>query len=66
HATEGVAALPLAVLIIAAAGAVGIAGILGWQVGQAVSAIGRAVIPLALIAGTVYVLSRFVEAKYTK
>ena len=47
---RGVAFLPLLVRIPATLGAVGIAGILGWRIGEGISEITKKIIPLALIA----------------
>lgn len=64
---QGFAILPLAVLIIGALGAVGIGGVLGWKVGNVVesigNSIGKSLIPLTLVGGGIWLLSRFVEAK---
>ncbi|MFA5187614.1 MAG: hypothetical protein WC551_14130 [Patescibacteria group bacterium] len=64
--SEGIAALPLAVLLIAAIGAVGIGGVLGWKIGDVISKIGEYILPLALLGGGVFLLTRFVDAKYKK
>ena len=64
--SEGIAALPIAVLIIAAIGAVGIGGVLGWRVGDVIGKVGEYILPLALLAGGVFLLTRFVDAKYKK
>ncbi len=55
--------LPLAVLIILAAGAVGIAGILGWKVGSVVESLGKYIVPLALIGAATLVFMKVAERK---
>jgi len=63
----GYALLPLAVLIIGAIGVVGLGGVLGWQVGSGVKSlldsIGKMIIPLALVAGGVFILKTWMERK---
>ena len=53
--------LPLAVLLVLALGSVGVGSFLGWKVGDVVGSIGKYMVPLALIFGGVYVLSKYVE-----
>lgn len=63
--SRGTGLLPLAVLIIGALGAVGVTGLLGWRLGEVISSMGealsRSLIPMTLILGGVWVLTKYME-----
>ncbi len=60
---KGVGALPLAVLLVLAAGAVGVVGILGWKAGNVIDQISNYIVPLALIGGGVLIFMKLVESR---
>jgi len=57
---EGVAAWPLAVLIIVALGGVGIAAFLGWKIGNVIDALAKYIVPITLIGVGGLVLAAYV------
>ena len=60
---SGYAVLPFWVLLTLAIGTVGITGFLGWKVGDVISKIGENLLPVLLLGGGIYLLSRLIEAK---
>ena len=60
---KGYGVLPFWVLLTLAIGVVGIAGFLGWRVGDVIGKIGEKIIPLSVIAAVVYIISQGLVSK---
>lgn len=60
---QGVGVWPLAAVLVAALGAVGIVGILGWRLGEVVAALAKNLLPIALIGAATFLMYGFVTRR---